>query len=346
MKRIYAVVLALALCLGFAGCALDSLGGAAQAPGADGGGLTVHFIDVGQADAALVTCGGKAMLIDGGNVADSRTVVTYLKKQGVTELEAVVCTHGHEDHVGGLAGALNAYAARRVYSSTDSFDSKAFRDFRTYVEKQGLTLTIPQAGERFSLGSAEVELLGPQKRYTDENNNSIVLRVVYGETAFLFTGDAEREAEQELLSAGRDLRATVLKVGHHGSESSTSYPFLREVRPEYAVISVGKGNAYGHPSEQALSRLRDAAATLYRTDLQGDVVARSDGRTVTFETGKGAAGPVNPTAQPDAYIGNAKSRKFHRADCAALPAESNREYFEDRQQALDAGYQPCGSCQP
>ena len=246
----------------------------------------VHYLDVGQADAALVLCDGHAMLIDGGNVSDSRKMYAYLEEHGIDHLNCVVCTHPHDDHAGGLAGALNYASADAALCPVSEYDSIAFANFTKYLAEQGVSITVPAAGDTFRLGSAEVEILGPVGDAAILNDMSIVLKITYGETSFLFTGDAEREEEQSILDAGFDLRSTVLKVGHHGGNSSTTYPFLREIMPEYAVISVGEYNTYGHPSEGALSRLRDAGVKLYRTDLQGTVVCRSDGESVSFTTEK------------------------------------------------------------
>ena len=244
--------------------------------------LRVLFIDVGQADSALLTCGDESLLIDGGNVDDSSTVYTVLKKNGVTHLDYVVCTHAHEDHAGGLSGALEACTAGTVYCPVTDYDSKAFRNFSDRVAEQNCELTVPKAGETFALGGAEVEFLACDPEAEDTNNTSIVLRVSYGATSFLFMADAETPVEQALLDAGTDLSATVLKVGHHGSSTSTSYRFLNEVMPCYAVISVGKDNSYGHPHEKILSRLEDADARILRTDELGDILFVSDGKTVSL----------------------------------------------------------------
>lgn len=252
----------------------------------------VHFIDVGQADAALVLCDGKAMLIDGGNAPDSDLIYTYLKKLSITHLDYIVSTHAHEDHVGGLSGALQYATIGTAYSPVTSYDSKAFKNFKTSLANRGAEITVPSVGTDFQLGSASCKILAVNTETSDTNNTSIVLRIVYGDTSFLFTGDAETPVEQVLLNSGFNLKSTVLKVGHHGSNSSTSYRFLREVMPEYAVISVGKGNAYGHPTDDVLSRLRDADVTLYRTDMHGDVICTSDGKTVSFQTAKTPTGNV------------------------------------------------------
>lgn len=343
--RIPALLCALLLILGLSGC--ETAPAAQASPPPEGSTLAVHFIDVGQADAALLLCGGQAMLIDGGNVADSSLVVSYLEQQGVAALDYVVCTHAHEDHVGGLSGPLNTCTAAHVLSPVTEYDSKAFRDFAKYTAAQGLELEIPAPGDTFPLGEAEVTVLGPVRDYGETNNTSLVLRVEFGETSFLFTGDMEREAEADLLEAGAELESTVLKVGHHGSDTSTSYPFLRAVAPRYAVISVGEGNSYGHPTEAALSRLRDADTTVYRTDLQGTVVAVSDGTSVSFTTGRDAAPAPGRTDEGEMrYIGNANSHVFHLDTCSGLPTEKNRVEFASRTEAAAAGYTPCGRCKP
>ena len=245
-KKLLAGILALVI----AACSYVVTEYLQEKPAVSGDGLIVQFIDVGQADCALLQCDGQFMLIDGGNRDDSQLVVSFLEQQGVKELAAVVCTHAHEDHVGGLPAVLAVYPTKAVYAPTKTYSSNIFDKFVYYTDQQGLEITIPTPGDRFSLGQAEVTVLGPVKSYAETNDTSIVLRVTYGETSFLFTGDMETVAENDMLDywEGKvDWKTDVLKVGHHCSNSSTSYRFLNEVNPTYGVISLGKDNSYGHP---------------------------------------------------------------------------------------------------
>jgi competence protein ComEC len=294
-RAIALALLAVMAVLLLSSCGLAQDGADGTGPTGEARGFTVYFIDVGQADSALVLCDGRSMLIDGGNVADSDLIYAFLKNHDVTRLDYIVATHGHEDHCGGLAGALNYATAGIALSPVTKFDSRAFGNFVKYLGEQGVSITVPEPGYTFELGGASVEVVGPITESAEPNNTSIVLRVVYGDTSFLFTGDAERAEEADILETGFDLRSTVLKVGHHGGDTSTTYPFLREVMPEYAVISVGANNSYGHPHENTLSRLRDAEAMVYRTDLQSTITCVSDGKTVSFQTETSNAVPTNPT---------------------------------------------------
>ncbi len=249
--------------------------------------LTVHFIDVGQADAALLVCGNQAMLIDGGNVADSQLIYTYLEKQGIEYLDYIIATHAHEDHVGGLPSALVKAKVGAIYMPSAGSDSEFYLNFWGKAYEKGIKIQHPVSGESVQLGLASVEFIIPENDFGENiNNSSIVTKVIYQNTSFLFTGDAEEEEEQDILSQGYDLRADVLKVGHHGADTSSSDEFLHAVNPKYAVISVGENNAYGQPSENVLSRLDDMGVSVYRTDLQGDIVIQTDGSNISVSANK------------------------------------------------------------
>lgn len=307
--------------------------------------LTVHFIDVGQADAAILQCEDDTMIIDGGNTADSSLIVAYLKKLNISHIDYMVCTHAHEDHVGGLSAPLSVMPVGAVYAPVTESDSKAYQTFKQKVTDQNTEIIHPVNYEILGIGGATAEILASPVNANNLNNTSIILKVTYKNNSFLFTGDAEREEEQTLLNTGL-LKADVLKVGHHGSDTSTSYPFLREVMPKYAVISVGS-NSYGHPSENVLSRLRDAGAQVYRTDLQGDIIMKSDGDNITVITSKNEYIQTNETTpeyNDEIYIGNKRSKKLHRPNCETLPSEKNRVEFTNLSDAINEGYSPCGNC--
>ncbi len=331
---------------------------AAEAEAAEPG-FAVHYIDVGEADASLIVCDGEAMLIDGGNKEDAGQIYMYLRGLGVDELQYIVATHPHEDHMGGLPGAMNYARVRRVLSPVDENDTVFFKTFQTYLALQDVAITVPEPGDTFTLGSAAVEVLGPIDRGTPYTNDlSIVLRVQYGDTSFLFTGDCEDDEEQTILASGRTVKSTVLKAGHHGSAFSTTASFLQAVDPDYAVIPVGQGNENGHPAPSLLRRLRDAGVRVYRTDLQGTVVCTSDGKSVSFSVERGqdagtlAPGPAvvepaAPAGEETAFILNTNTKKFHRMFClsAAQMDGSRREiYIGTRDELIAMGYTPCNWC--
>ena len=338
MKKLFSFLLIFALLL--AGCASE-IPAATTAPANPN--LEVHFLDVGQADCALLSYGDTDILIDGGNVEDSSYVVSYLQKQGVDQLDLVVCTHAHEDHVGGLAGVLAVFPTAEIWSPTTTYSSKCFDDFVRYSDQQNLTIQIPSPGKNTSYGGLTLTVLGPVESYADTNNTSLVIKASFGSRSILFTGDMETDAENDLLDSGANVKADVLKVGHHGSDTSTGYRFLYEVNPQYAVISVGEGNTYGHPHEEPLSRLHDAGVTLYRTDILGAIVLHSDGETLEFSwenTGKDPETGEEITH----YIGNINSKVFHLPSCSSLPAEKNQVVLNDYDAALSDGYTPCSRC--
>ena len=243
----------------------------------DGSGLELRFFDVGQADCILLRCGGQAMLVDGGNRDDGPAVLAALQALGVERLDLVVCTHAHEDHAGGLSYLISRLPCGQALAPYTESDSVWFNDYVAVAAERGV-LRVARAGEEYALGEARVQVLGPLREHEDVNDGSLILRVRYGETAALLTGDAGWQAERDLVDAGCELRSQLLQVGHHGANGSTGYLFLEQVGPEWAVISVGADNEYGHPGAYTLERLADAGVTVLRTDEQGTIVCRSDGR--------------------------------------------------------------------
>lgn len=333
----------------------------------------IKYIDVGQGDSAIIQCDGHYMMIDGGPSSASSAVYTILKNGNIKNIDYMIATHPDADHIGGLSGALNYSKVGVCYSPVLTHDTKTFGSLVKYLNKQGISLTVPAKSTSFSLGKAKVELLGPVSDYADSNNSSIVAKVTYGSNKFLFTGDAEIEEESALISAKKDLSCDVLKVGHHGSKGSTGEAFLKKAKPKYAVISVGSDNSYGHPTAETLSRLSNAKVEIFRTDLQGDIVCSSDGNSISFATEKKASadvlwipgsdstatvtrdGTVVATPEkakiPDGttFVLNTNTKKFHLTTCSSVHEmkASNRSYTTESAEALVAsGYKPCGKCKP
>jgi len=257
--------------------------------------LVVTFLDVGQADAALIQVpNGTNILIDAGNNEDGKFLTSYLKNKGIEKIHILIGTHPHEDHIGGMDNVIEEFAIGQVIMPKVTHTTKTFEDVLVAIEKKGLKIKEGKAGVKLELGEMAAglppiaaEIIAPQSRqYEDLNNYSVVLRLVYGSQAFLFTGDAEELSEKEMLAAQTDLQAQVLKVGHHGSNSSTTQEFLAKVKPEYAIISVGKDNDYGHPKEAVLKRLTKAGAAIYRTDELGTIKVITDGTVLKIENHK------------------------------------------------------------
>lgn len=246
----------------------------------------VFFLDVGQGDCALVYCEGHTMLIDGGSTEQSQKVYSFLESHGIEHLDYIVASHADADHVGGLSAALNYASVDTALCTVTSHETGSFYNFTKYLGRQGVSITVPDAGDTFPLGSASFTVISPKAGEVYSNNTSLIIRVEYGETSFLFTGDAEYPDELLAIDSGISLKSTVLKVAHHGSSSSSSEDFLAATEPEYAVISVGADNDYGHPTQRTLGRLQEQGVTVLRTDMQGDIHCVSDGKTLQFDVAR------------------------------------------------------------
>ena len=247
--------------------------------------LTIHFIDVGQADAILIKIGNDAMIIDAGNNGDGDKISTYLKQQGVTNLNYVIGTHPHEDHIGGLDIIIRDYKVDKVFLPNYIIPTKTFEDVLLAIKDKNMKITKPVVGTEYALGEAVFTIICPNSLdYGDNANNySIGIKLKYGKNTFLMAGDAEIKSEAEMIINGVNLKADVLKISHHGSGSSTSKEFLKLVDPTYAVISVGKDNQYGHPDDKVLSLLVEDDVQIYRTDEQGTIIVTSDGENISFQ---------------------------------------------------------------
>ena len=244
-----------------------------------------HFIDVGQGDAALIRTADGNVLIDAGTNAAEDDLIAYLKAEGVTKLAYAVFTHPHEDHIGGADAVLEYCQVENVILPEKTATTVVYNRMMDAIEAEGANVIIAVPEATYTVGDLKLTILGPVgSDYKDMNNDSVVLRADFGESSVLYTGDAEDVSEEEMLARYRlngKLDCDLLKVGHHGSDSSSTEAFLRAVSPELAVISCGEGNDYGHPKQVILDRLDALNVTYWRTDLLGSVVVVSDGTTLT-----------------------------------------------------------------
>lgn len=256
---------------------------------ADGYDMSVHYLDVGKADAILIECNSKSILIDSGNVDPDNKVVEYLKKRHINNLDLVIATHPDKDHIGGMTNIIYEFEINHFMMPQIPEEvvpkSSVYESMLYALDSKGITVDNPISGENFEIGGAQALVLAPIKIYDDTNNNSIVLKLNYGNDSFLFTGDAQADEEDDVLKSGYDIQSTVLKVGHHGSKTSTTESFLKSVRPEYAVISVGEDDN-NLPKKVILDRLNKNGVRFYRTDLSGTIVITTNGDGVNIFTQK------------------------------------------------------------
>lgn len=320
--------------------------------------VKVHFIDVGQADSIYIQLpGNNDILIDGGNVADGSLVTNYLKKQNVDDIELLIATHPHEDHIGGLTYILNSFSVDEILDSGLLQATEVYDYYSSAANAEDCTW-VSDKFQTYTFGNTALKILTGSTTWEDTNDYSIVCLLDTGDIEFLFTGDAEKPSESILPG---DVSAEILKVGHHGSTSSTSDSFLARVNPKAAIISVGADNSYGHPAATTLSKLQTASATIYRTDLNGNIVVTTNGSTYSISTQKNLPTPVapvitpvpaNPTPTPSVstgkYVGSIKSDKYHYPTCryAKSIKQGNHIWFASEEEALAAGYVPCGVCKP
>lgn len=333
------------------------------------GDLEVHYIDVGQADSIFIKLPNEqTILIDAGNNDDGDLVVNYLTNQGVKKLHHVIGTHPHEDHIGGLDIAISSFDVGKVYLPKVTHTTKTYEDLLNTIKNKGLKVTEAKGGVKLDTGEgiAAIFLAPNGTNYESLNDYSAVLKLIYGKTGFLFTGDAEKFSEDEMLRIYKDqLPSDVLKVGHHGSTTSSSPAFIKAVGPKYSIISVGKDNSYGHPDNIILSRLKNYG-DVYRTDQDGTVIATSNGQEITFnkaptpikpkapaKTTDKATAPtpkeeVKPVTVPqtdniqEVYITKTGS-KYHIGTCSSLRSSKIPISLE---KAKADGYEPCGRCNP
>ena len=251
--------------------------------------LEIHYIDVGQGDAILIKGpGGENILIDAGTNSNTENLISYIQKQEVKSFTAVIGTHPHEDHIGGLDKVIDRFDVQSVYMPRVTHTTKTFEDVLDSIDRKGLRIKSAASGVKIPITFGDAMFLAPvSETYKDLNNYSGVLRLEYGDHVYIFTGDAEELSEKEMLSTHSPalLRAQVLKVGHHGSVSSTSSDFLNTIQPIYGIISMGKDNSYGHPHKEILESLENSGVNVLRTDLDGTIVLKSNGKEIELLKG-------------------------------------------------------------
>lgn len=350
----------------------------------DGDTLEVHYIDVGQGDSILIRQGDQSMLIDAGNNNKGTTVWSYLLHQNVDHLTYAIGTHPDADHIGGMDVVLYKIDCDTVMLPACASDTKTYEELIQTIGQRGQKVVTPKQGQVYTLGKASFQILtDTDKDYGDNTNDySLAFRLTFGDTSFLFTGDAEKAAEQDMLASGLTVQSDVFKAAHHGADTANTEDFLTAVHPTYCVISCGEGNSYGHPRAGVLNQLRAMGVKVFRTDEQGTIVAISDGSTITWNTspseswqageptgsakgsrpeGTGSVDTDNVdnngvatdtsdgSAEQGDYILNANTKKFHRPTCASVKRMSDANKIvstESRESLIEQGYEPCKNCNP
>lgn len=315
--------------------------------------LVVHYMDVGQADSILVQLpDSKNLLIDAGDKSSSTKVVDYIKKLNIKKLDYVIATHPHEDHIGGMLDVIKTFEIGQIYMPKVVHTTEVYKNLLLGIQSKGLKISDSKVGVKI-IDSQDVKLtiLAPSSgSYSELNDWSVVTKLTYKSNSFLFSGDAALTSENEMLKNKEVLKADVLKVGHHGSKTSTGSEFLKAVSPKYAVISVGKGNSYGHPTQETLNRLAVSKVEIFRTDIAGTIIAKSDGTTITFDKLAKLTTPTVTTVPPPVIQPRSTQvfitktgEKYHKDGCSSL---AKSKIPIELSEAIEKGYTPCSKCKP
>ncbi len=246
--------------------------------------LKIYFVDVGQADCILINDNNEYSLIDAGNNEDGEKLVKYFKDLGITKFKYVFGTHAHEDHIGGMDNIIENFQIEHFYMPDAITTTRTFEEVLDALEEKNIAFETPKEDENLTFSDTDFKVLHVGKDKKDLNDTSIVLKLTYKNTSYLFMGDATSSVEKDILD--KDIKSDVLKVGHHGSQYSSTISFLKKVSPKYAIIEVGKNNSYNHPKEVTLKKLEDLGTKIYRTDEYGTIILTSDGENMSFETVK------------------------------------------------------------
>lgn len=336
------------------------------------GDMTVHFLDVGQGLSILVQSNGENLVYDGGDRGESSFVVSYLQQQGVTDIKYLISSHYDEDHVAGLVGCVNTFNVENVIGADYVQDTKIYQSFIDGVSEKGLEIQHPAVGTEYQFGTGKFTILSPASIDSNDNDNSVAIKLTNGENSFIFTGDAESGSEAAMCSSGIDLSCDVLVPGHHGSATATSNDFLMKAVPEFAVISCGTDNQYGHPDKDTMDKLQSMDIQVYRTDKQGTVIATSTGTEISWnqepsndyspgdsnDTGTQPQAVeeqpvVDPTPEPElteepemvggsVWISETGSKYHNKPDCGRMNPDKARQITES--EAQNMGLDACEKC--
>lgn len=325
--------------------------------------LEVHYIDVEQGDCTLIIYNGHAMLIDAGDNNKGTAIQMYLKHLGISTFDYIIGTHPDADHIGGLDVILYKFNTKHVLLPDFEKNTKTYDDVIQVIKEKKYKITAPKVGDTYKLGEASFTIIAPNREdYKNANDSSIGILLQHGDNRFLFTGDAEEEAEADILKNGINISANVYKVSHHGSKTASTEEFLNAVNPDYAVISCSEDNSYGHPHAEVLNELRARKIKLFRTDEQGTIIARSDGKKITWNCSPSESWiSGEPTGNSSTvgnqisslenvtyiYIINQNTKKFHLPKCKSVDdiADKNKEQTSmTREELLNDDYTPCKRC--
>lgn len=334
----YYLILVLTIMIILAGCGLETINSDKEYSGQ----LIVHFLDVGQGDSIFIQFpNGETALIDGGTRNSGEKVVKYLKELNIYFIDYLIATHPHEDHIGGLPEVIRNFEIGKVYMPNRTTNTLIFEELLKELKAKDLKISIAKGGDAI-IDKTDIKflILAPNRDdYERTNDFSIVTKIKYKNISFILTGDAEKDSEKDMLKEDFNLKADVLKLGHHGSNTSSTIDFLEAVKPDYAIISVGADNSYGHPHREVLDRMKHIDTEILRTDELGDIIFKSNGIDLNIEKNKNFI-----AIKEQLYIGNKNTKVFHKKDCKSLPNKENQIIFKSIDEAIDKGYRPHEKC--
>lgn len=342
------------------------------------GECNVWVLDVGQGSSTLVESDGEYMLIDGGDSDKSSHLVSYLKKKEITNFKYVIATHYDADHLNGVVGALNVFDVENVICPEYTTTTRVYNSFISIMDNKKINRIQPIVGETYSLGRGEFTIIAPNSTgYSNVNDYSVGIRFKYNNKSFLVAGDATNISEEEIVNNSIDINSDVYIVNHHGSSGSSSSEFLNKIDPEYAVISAGKGNAYGHPAYKTLEKLNKIGAKIYRTDIEGEIEFsftekeiqfnkdsynklesgekinkdsyenNQDNKLISSNEGDNRSIENESSNKSDNYVLNKNTKKIHKDDCKSVKqmSDNNKVYFDGTIDEAEAqGYSKCQNC--